>query len=204
MENKQNIEISRSKALLIVIATIASCLILLTIVFHLRLNELEKDFESFATHHYFLVGFVSLVIMLYCIKLYNNTPEKISSFNIFRKQIRNKRIIKQIEVIEKHKEELISKINNSESEFIEKEKAGLLTFPEFDVLQSFDEINQREKDLNSALTLGNLHKQKIKIFFQDIISKKHIETTIWQVNSTHISLKGGIVIPVKSIYKIEF
>jgi len=204
MENKQNIEISRSKALLIVIATIASCLILLTIVFHLRLNELEKDFENFATHHYFLVGFISLVIVLYCIKLYNNTPEKISSFNIFRKQIRNKRILKQIEVIEKHKEELISKINNSESQFIEKEKAGLLTFPQFDVLQSFDEITQREKDLNSALTLGNLHKQKIKIFFQDIISKKHIETTIWQVNSTHISLKGGIVIPVKSIYKIEF
>jgi hypothetical protein len=89
-------------------------------------------------------------------------------------------------------------------QFIEKEKAGLLTFPQFDVLQSFDEITQREKDLNSALTLGNLHKQKIKIFFQDIISKKHIETTIWQVNSTHISLKGGMVIPVKSIYKIEF
>ncbi len=204
MENKQNIEISRSKALLIVIATIASCLILLTIVFHLRLNELEKDFENFATHHYFLVGFVSLVILLYCIKLYNNTPEKVSSFNIFRKQIRNKRIIKQIEVIEKHKEELISKINNNESELFEKENIGSLTFPEFDVLQSIDEVNQRDKDLNNALTLGNLHKQKIKIFFQDIISKKHIETTIWQVNSTHISLKGGMVVPVRSIYKIEF
>jgi hypothetical protein len=204
MENKSKTGISRNNAVLIVIGTIASCFILLTILFHLRISELEKDFENFATHHYFIVGFVSLVILLYCIKLYNNTPEKITSFNIFRKQIRNKRIIKEIEVIEKYKDELISKINNSESVLIEKEKAGLLTFPRFDVLQSFDEITQREKDLNSALTLGNLHKQKIKIFFQDIISKKHIETTIWQVNSTHISLKGGVVVPVRSIYKIEF
>jgi hypothetical protein len=204
MENKSKTGISRNNAVLIVIGTIASCFILLTILFHLRISELEQDFENFATHHYFIVGFVSLVILLYCIKLYNNTPEKITSFNIFRKQIRNKRIIKEIEVIEKYKDELISKINNSGSELIKKEEISSLTFPQYEVLQSIDEINQREKDLNKALKLGNLHKQKIRIFFQDIMSNKHIETTIWQVNSTHISLKGGLVIPVRSIYKIDF
>ncbi|MBL7911391.1 MAG: hypothetical protein JNJ41_10085 [Bacteroidia bacterium] len=94
-------------------------------------------------------------------------------------------------------------MNNSESEFIAKENIDSLTFPQFDVLQSNDEIKQREKDLNAALTLGNLHKQKIKIFFQDVVSKKHVETTIWQVNSMHISIKSGLVIPVKSVYKIE-
>jgi hypothetical protein len=61
---------------------------------------------------------------------------------------------------------------------------------------------QRMNDLDRALSLGNLEHGKIKIFFEDNISKKAIETTIWGVTDNRVILKQGLVIPVNRIYKI--
>ena len=95
MENKSVKEISRPNALLIIISTVAACLILISFILHIKIIELEAEFINFATHHYFLVGFISLIVMAVCIKLYNDTPERISSFNIFKQQTRNKRLLKK-------------------------------------------------------------------------------------------------------------
>ncbi|MDO9001204.1 MAG: hypothetical protein Q7W45_15680 [Bacteroidota bacterium] len=203
MSNSEQKTITRLNALLIILATISACIILLSIILHVKLVELEHDLEDFATHHYFLTGFISLTVMLVCIRLYNDTPDKVSSFNILKKQTRNKRLLKKIERIEQYKKQLRSKIENAKSKIIEKENVGSLSFLPDDVLLTLDDLKQRESDLNNALKLGNTYKHKVKIYFKDTESNKHLETTIWQVDNQNIVLKSGIVLPVKSIYKVE-
>jgi hypothetical protein len=86
-------------------------------------------------------------------------------------------------------------------ETIEKEVIQLLSFPKFDVLQSREEIQQRNSDLNTALALGNLEHSKIKIYFEDNQSKKVVETTVWAVTDQRVILKQGFTIPINRIYK---
>ena len=89
-----------------------------------------------------------------------------------------------------------------EFQLIDKESVKGLHFPNVDVLAEKADIIQRMNDLDRALSLGNLEHGKIKIFFEDDISKKTIETTIWGVTDNRVILKQGLVIPVNRIYKI--
>jgi hypothetical protein len=203
MENKSTKEITRLNALLIIISTVAACLILISFILHTKIIELETEFINFAAHHYFLVGFISLIVIATCIKLYRDTPNKVSSFNIFKQQTRNKRMLKKIQRFEQYKKQLRLKIESAKSKFIDKESIANLTFPLEDVLVSLDDTKQREIDLNNALMLGNLYKHKVKIYFKDTDSNKHIETTVWQLDSKVVTIKSGITLPVRSVYKVE-
>ncbi|MCU0360341.1 MAG: hypothetical protein MUF75_06410 [Bacteroidia bacterium] len=69
----------------------------------------------------------------------------------------------------------------SSFEKIEKENIEGLKFPEQDVLTSIEERQNRQKDLDRALSLGNVEQIKIKIFFEDNQSPKYVETTVWGV-----------------------
>jgi hypothetical protein len=86
-------------------------------------------------------------------------------------------------------------------EIIEKEEIEMLCFPHDDVLEDQAEIDQRNSELNRALSLGNLEHSKIKIFFKDDKSKKMVETTIWAITDNSIILKKGINIPINRILK---
>ena len=86
-------------------------------------------------------------------------------------------------------------------ETIEKEKINFLHFPKTDVLAEKSEMNERTSSLNRALALGNLEHSKIKIFFEDDLSKKVVETTVWGVTDDRIILKKGSSIPINRIYK---
>ncbi|AIG30635.1 hypothetical protein IA01_09250 [Flavobacterium psychrophilum] len=90
---------------------------------------------------------------------------------------------------------------NTNYEVIEKEAIENLHFPEIDVLDDIEAINQRNSDLERALSLGNLEHSKIKIYFEDNKSKKMVETTIWGVTDKRVILKKGVVIPINRIYK---
>ncbi|MGH2666701.1 hypothetical protein [Flavobacterium sp.] len=90
---------------------------------------------------------------------------------------------------------------NVDFETIEKEAITELHFPENDVLDDREEIEQRHVDLDRALSLGNLEHSKIKIFFEDDSSKRVVETTIWGVTDERVILKQGVVIPINRIYK---
>lgn len=90
---------------------------------------------------------------------------------------------------------------NTDFEIIEKEAITKLHFPEKDVLSDKEDIMKRDVELDRALTLGNLEHSKIKIFFEDDLSKKVVETTIWGVTDKRVILKQGIVIPINRIYK---
>lgn len=90
---------------------------------------------------------------------------------------------------------------NTKFEIIEKEVIETLHFPKTDVLEDKDEIQQRNSELERALSLGNLEHSKIKIFFEDNESKKVVETTVWGVTDKRIILKQGVSIPINRIYK---
>jgi hypothetical protein len=91
---------------------------------------------------------------------------------------------------------------NTVFELIDKEIITSLNFPKEDVLEDKEDIAERRNDLDRALSLGNLEHVKIKIYFEDDISKKMVETTIWGVTEERVILKQGVVIPVKRIHKI--
>ena len=63
-------------------------------------------------------------------------------------------------------------------EKIEKEKIENLKFPVSEVLADAAKINERQADLERALSLGNLEHSKIKIYFEDDMSCKVVETTV--------------------------
>lgn len=88
-------------------------------------------------------------------------------------------------------------------EKIEKENIEGLKFPVQDVLNSQAEIQKRQKDLERALSLGNMEQIKIKIFFEDTISPKYVETTVWGVTDERVILKQGVVIPINRIHFLE-
>ncbi|THF47884.1 hypothetical protein E6C50_15730 [Flavobacterium supellecticarium] len=86
-------------------------------------------------------------------------------------------------------------------EIVSKEEIETLNFPEKDVLEEdVLAIKRRIEDLNRALALGNLEHGKIKIYFEDNVSKKVVETTIWGVTDERIILKQGVVIPIHRIH----
>ncbi|MBX3164923.1 MAG: hypothetical protein KF900_10630 [Bacteroidetes bacterium] len=88
-------------------------------------------------------------------------------------------------------------------EKIEKEKLEDLKFPETDVLINPEHIKQRQTDLEKALALGNLEHTKIKIYFEDDISCKCVETTVWGITDKRVILKQGLVIPIARIHSVR-
>lgn len=88
-------------------------------------------------------------------------------------------------------------------ETIEKEKIGDLRFPASEVLMNPTQIKQRQLDLDRALSLGNLEHSKIKIYFEDDVTTRMVETTVWGVTDKRVILKQGMVIPIHRIHSIH-
>ncbi len=86
---------------------------------------------------------------------------------------------------------------------VEKETIASYNFPNSDVLIDIEEKKQRKRDLNLAVQLGNIFKQKVRIFFSDDQSAKCVETTVWMVSENYISLKNGTIIPVQRIKSVS-
>ena len=63
---------------------------------------------------------------------------------------------------------------------------------------------QRQNILNNKFALEEVEKNIgiQTIYFEDDMSKKMVETTIWGVTEERVILKQGVVIPVKRIHKI--
>lgn len=88
-------------------------------------------------------------------------------------------------------------------EIIEKEMIENLRFPSTEVLNDLSKINERTSDLERALSLGNLEHSKIKIFFEDDVSCKVVETTVWAVTDKRVILKQGVGIPINRIHSLK-
>ena len=83
---------------------------------------------------------------------------------------------------------------------IEKETIHSLHFPQVDVLEDKQLKWSRIAGLSRALALGNLEHIKTKIYFEDDLSKRVVETTIWGITDDKVILKQGTIIPINRIY----
>jgi hypothetical protein len=52
------------------------------------------------------------------------------------------------------------------------------------------------------MILGNIHRVKMKITFEDAECTKQVRTTIWAVGDKNIVLKKGVTIPIERIIDI--
>lgn len=87
---------------------------------------------------------------------------------------------------------------------VPKEIIGQTSFAVEEVLNDRFAIERRKWNLQRALSLGNLFRHKVTITYQlyDGISQR-VATTVWAVTERYVTLKGGRVIPVHAITKVE-
>jgi len=67
------------------------------------------------------------------------------------------------------------------------------------------QLNQQEnllQQIKDATILGNAHRTKVTIIFQDDTGIKRVDTTIWASGTKFICLKGGLWIPINRIIEI--
>ena len=87
---------------------------------------------------------------------------------------------------------------------IEKEDITELIFPANKTKLKTDSEQQKIlKKLDNASILGNMHKNKVVITFQDSIGLKKVNTTVWATAKNHIVLKKGVTIPINRIVDIS-
>ena len=86
---------------------------------------------------------------------------------------------------------------------VEKEFVQFLSFSDEDVLQTKLQKTQRDQLLNMAMLLGNTFRNKVTITFKSTEGINQVNTTVWAATDTVVELKGGAVIPVKSIIDVK-
>lgn len=85
-------------------------------------------------------------------------------------------------------------------ELIEKELISSLSFSQKISVKQHPEVL---KQIEQATILGNSHRSKVSIIFQDDVSVKRVDTTIWAAGTKFICLKGGVWIPIERIVEIK-
>ena len=86
---------------------------------------------------------------------------------------------------------------------IAKEAIKGLTFPQ----EAINDANQRQElasQAERAMVLGNSEHGKVSVLFHSAQGKHKVETTIWVANEQDITLKGGVIIPLKAIESINW
>lgn len=69
---------------------------------------------------------------------------------------------------------------------------------------SEDKTQEWLEKLNYAVRLGNEYKSKTSITFMTDGGDRTVDTTVWSLTEKYIQLKGGILIPLKSITNIHY
>ena len=85
---------------------------------------------------------------------------------------------------------------------VEKEMISSLKFPSEDVERSKDQTKILFHKLSRSMVLGNIHRTKMKIIFEDSEGRKEVRTTIWAVGDKNIVLKKGVIIPINRVVDI--
>ncbi len=86
-----------------------------------------------------------------------------------------------------------------------KEDISQLIFKAEDVLSDVTLVARRKIDLQRAQALGAQSKSNIKIYVADEKAEEFIvEATVWAATEKNVTLKGGVIIPNRGIYKIGF
>ncbi|MBL7935377.1 MAG: hypothetical protein JNM51_06175 [Bacteroidia bacterium] len=201
--SKKISNMNRYNRIILMLSVIPITIFILSILFHITPLGLLDIVSEFAVHHYFLSGFLAVIAFSICMRafLYNN--DKIT-------QLQNdKRIASQLKInrrkarIQKFKNNIALKLFALRNRLQKKEIKNSNKYHEKDVLASQEEVQIRQYDLMYAMKLGNSFKQSVKLYYKESNLNKRIESAILFVSNEHVTLKGGYVLPIKSIYKVE-
>lgn len=96
------------------------------------------------------------------------------------------------------------KLINNHSHLIQKEDIKNFKFPKAEVLKDEFSMQVRAKNILRGLKLGNKFKNKVHIYFEDSVSLKRVETTIWGVTQNYLILKSNMLIPIKRVHSVNF
>lgn len=88
------------------------------------------------------------------------------------------------------------------TQVIEKEAIPSLHFPQEPIDKSKDQLLILKKKLRRSMILGNVHRTKMRIIFEDEEGLKEVQTTIWAVGDRNIVLKKGVVIPIHRLVDV--
>lgn len=91
------------------------------------------------------------------------------------------------------------------AELIEKEDIVNLHFPHADVLTDPEARQRRRYEADRASTLGNAFHNKVSIFFQTADGAvKRVDAAAWGAHEEYLTLKAGIMLPIRAILRFEF
>ncbi len=77
-------------------------------------------------------------------------------------------------------------------------------FSRVEVLEDNTEIHLRKYDLERAMSLGNLYKHSVNIYFQNTSGETMLVSgSIWAITSQFIQMKGDITIPIHAISRVD-
>lgn len=184
---------------LIAIGAFFGCIGIICFILHLSPSAILEKLADFAAHHYFLAGFIFLIISLASLKFYY-TKNQDEAVRISRGK---SRALKRRILLASFKRKIGFARDSENSLYVKKEGIVSLKFNNEEVLASKQDQENRSEVLKKARVLGNLYKQKVIICFKDNVNTKHTLATVWHADEEHVSLKGGATIPVKRILKIE-
>ena len=90
-------------------------------------------------------------------------------------------------------------------ETVEKEAIPTLRFPQEDVLTDKVALERRRVDAERASRLGNAYQGKLDIFFQTADGQpKRVQTTVWGAHPEYLTLKAGIMLPLRAVLGFDF
>jgi hypothetical protein len=78
-----------------------------------------------------------------------------------------------------------------------------LMFSDREILESKESILNRLNSLKHAQKVSMSYKLKSKIFFETSDGPRYIESTIWNINPTHVELIAGVSIPINCIWEVH-
>jgi len=183
------------------IALLCAFVIFVAIALHITPSHIISLIEDFATHHFILMTMVVFFITLLTLR---NYYKKHNITNPVRNLKRRKKAEAKMNFVNQVKSKISLEYQIIKSHFVGIYEIESLTFAEKDVLTDDESKAKRFIDLTKAMKLGNSYKVKVKIYFKDSVSNKHLYTSVWFVSSSHVTLKHGMVIPIKSIYQVKF
>lgn len=194
MINKQN------KTLLI-LSVVPIIIFILSILLHVTPLRLLTIVSDFAVHHYFISGFLAIVGFSIIMRTFFNNKKIIADIQnevILASQLkyRNRRAR-----LQKFKNNITLKLYALRNRLQSKDSRSKYSVK--DVLTSQEEVQNRQFDLIQAMKLGNSFKQSVKLYYKESNLNKCIESAILYVSNEHVTLRGGFVLPIKSIYKVE-
>ena len=86
-----------------------------------------------------------------------------------------------------------------ETLLVEKETIPSLPFHDKSRVKQHQNLR---KQIDKATILGNMHRRKVSILFEDDNGIKRVDTTIWASGTKFVCLKGGVWIPINRLKEI--